>query len=260
MELLKPEAQEWAKAGKWAARAQHFIGNYLRHHIDASWDIVSFGCGGGDDVEVLRDLGYKAYGLDPSRHAFFSLRKPEVQRYLRQGRAEDMPFGEQRFDFGYSLEVIEHVGCRNFGTVVLESTEAERVAYMRACFSALKPDGRLLLTTSNRRCLIDIGHPHKYHALGRLAARIFGGKLGPTLPWHRKNFVPSIEDIRRYVQTAFPESRVHIRALPIRNYPRVSSEKSWRGALIRTAIRLLDNRFLRLSPLCPIVILEIRRR
>lgn len=245
--------------GNWTDRMRHLVPAYLSLRIDQQQEIVSIGCGGGDDVEILRELGYQAFGFDPVRYTYFHMRKPSVQPFLKQGTAQDLPFGDKKFDYGYSLEVIEHVGCKDFKTTLMPDAEADRVEYIRACLAIIKPGGRLLLTTSNRNCPIDVGHPHKYHPLGRWLADRFHPRFGISVPWHKGNFLPSIRDIRRYVGAAQGDGRVEVRAVTIKDYPQVAAAKGWKGRLVRAAIVVLDNPLLRTSPFCPLLNVEIIR-
>ncbi|MDO8288400.1 MAG: class I SAM-dependent methyltransferase [Parvibaculum sp.] len=250
---------EYAPSKKWHSRMEYLVPTYIVPRIESNWDIVSIGCGGGDDVELLRDHGLQAFGFDPVRHKFFDQRKESVRPFLRQGTAQDMPFGDKRFDYGYSLEVIEHVGCVDFKTTLGPDAEAERVDYLKACLLMIKPGGKLLVTTSNRLCLIDVGHPHKYHAFGRWLSRVFKPRFGISLPWHRENFLPSVNDIRRYAEKAIGEGRVEVRSVSIKDYPQIAGASSWKGALVRLMISVLDNKVLRTSPFCPLLNVEIVR-
>lgn len=239
-----------------ARRMRHFVPNYLEPLLSKQWDIVSIGCGSGIDVEMLRQDGFKAYGFDPSRDNHFSLRHADVRPYLRSGKAQDFPFGSQRFDFGYALEVIEHVGCRDFGTRLGPRWRDERREFVRSSLALLRSPGRLLLSSSNRLCPIDPGHQHRYSALGRLAAR---SKLpfGLSIPWHKDNFLYSFGQFAADVRSIAPSAIV--RTATIANYPAITASRSLKGMVAATFLSVLDFEFLRKGPAAPLLVIVIDR-
>jgi SAM-dependent methyltransferase len=237
-----------------SARMSHFIPNYLEPLIDKRWEVVSIGCGSGIDVEMLREDGYKAYGFDPSRDNHFALRKPEVQPFLRSGAASDFPFGSQRFDFAYALEVIEHVGCRNFGTHLLPGWREERVSFLRSSLALLRSPGRLLLSSSNRLCPIDPGHKHDYSTLGRLATK-WGAPFGISIAWNEKNFLYSFRQLSADIHTIVPSAKVSTGL--IANYPAITSRRTLKGRLAKTALSMVDFEPVRGSALAPLLVVTV---
>jgi hypothetical protein len=239
------------------ARFEHFVPNYLASLLPRQGDVCSIGCGAGLDVELLRAAGFDAYGFDPSRNAGFRNRAPETQAALRVGTVADRPFAERRFAAAYCLEVIEHVGCIDFGTRVTETTAAERLAFVEGCLDLVQPGGFLLLTTSNKLCPIDPGHPHRYTGLG---AWLFKAtKLGLSVPWHRKNFLWSVNDLKRALDRSRHAGRWTLELLPVTKYPKVSGQPTMRGALARLYLGLVSAvSLLRGSPLNPILVARIR--
>jgi 2-polyprenyl-3-methyl-5-hydroxy-6-metoxy-1,4-benzoquinol methylase len=95
-------------------RLDYFIPNYLVKWLDSSWTICSVGCGSGYDVECLRRIGFDAFGFDPGARTAEFCRRGAAVPFLRRGKAEELPWGKGRFDVVYALEVIEHVGCKDF--------------------------------------------------------------------------------------------------------------------------------------------------
>jgi SAM-dependent methyltransferase len=237
-----------------ANRMRHFVPNYLEPLLSKQWEIVSIGCGSGIDVEMLRRDGYQAYGFDPSRDNHFSLRDESARPFLRSGAAEEFPFGDKRFDFAYALEVIEHVGCANFGTHLLPDWRAERLLFLRSALASLRSPGRLLLSTSNRLCPIDPGHPHKYTGLGRLANKC-GLPFGISVPWHKDNFLYSFDQLAIDVRSI--SSSAVIRTASIANYPTVTSRKGPIGRSARGFLSLIDSEPLRSSPISPLLVVII---
>lgn len=235
-------------------RMRHFVPNYLEPLLSKQWEIISIGCGSGIDVEMLRRDGYKAFGFDPSRDNHFSLRDEGAKPFLKSGAAGEFPFGDKRFDFAYALEVIEHVGCANFGTHLLPDWRAERLLFLKSALALLRSPGRLLLSTSNRLCPIDPGHPHKYTALGRLANKC-GLPFGISVPWHEDNFLYSFEQLAADVRSISPAAV--IRTAPIANYPTVTSRSGLLGRSVKAFLSLIDSATLRSSPISPLLVVTI---
>ena len=138
--------------------------------------------------------------------------------FLRVARIRRVCIGRSgKYIFIYALDVIEHIGCHNFGTILEDDADDKRRGFLAACFSALKRDGSLLLTTSNRLCPLDIGHWHKYHAVGRLTPE--RQTFGLSLPWHQDNFLVSGSEMSELMKTSvgkeqFRMEYVRDRALP----------------------------------------------
>lgn len=222
------------------------------------WDILSIGCGAGSDVIELRRRGYKAWGLDPDRLSPEDL--PQAQRdYFRVGTMEERPFGDWQFDFAYALDVIEHVGCVDFKTTLRPDAWEIRRSFLANCLRAIKPGGTLLLTTSNKLCPIDVGHWHRYHWLGRILAGK-RGKFGISLPWSRKNFLLSFNDIRRLAAEALGEGGFDIDYVETARYPSISERRDVLSRIIAVIIRLSDAPFLIGSPVAPLLIVRIRKK
>ena len=147
-------------------RFEYFIPNYLTKHIKKSDKVCSVGCGIGYDVELLNKYGYNSYGFDPgNRTKLWEKLDKSIVKNLKIGKAEDIPFNNEEFDFMYALEVIEHVGCKN-GYWKLEDNYLDiRIKFLESCLKMLKNNGKLLVSTSNRLFPIDLGHGHHYTKL-----------------------------------------------------------------------------------------------
>lgn len=218
--------------------------------------VLSIGCGMGSDVLALRDMGFDAWGVDPSRLSFEAL-PPDTREYFRVSTIEDSPFDKERFDFAYALDVIEHVGCVNFGTVVTPDTASQRVKFISSCLDMLAPGGVLLLTTSNRLCPVDPGHWHRYHWLGKRFAH--RRKLGLSIPWSRRNFLVSLGDVRGLVAQAGGRDKFEVESYPAALYPSLSERKDLVSKAITGFMKLLDLPLFIGSPLAPVLIVKITR-
>lgn len=240
------------------ARFDHFIPKWLAPQFDKGETICSVGCGSGLDVEMLRSMGFDAWGFDPTRSRLFEQRAAAVRPHLATAVAADRPFSGKKFDRIYSLEVIEHVGCKEAGTRVEPDFIRQRDEFIRDSLSLLKPGGSFILTSTNRLCLIDPGHAHRYFALGDWFYRLTG--LGLSIPMHPRNFLWSIGDIRRSIARLGLTDRYEVRPLSIANYPRASARRSLMGAALRAYLRAVSLPGLRAGPLALILAVEIRER
>jgi SAM-dependent methyltransferase len=85
----------------------------LGYNLTKESTILDFGCGSGELVQELRELGYKAFGCGTRFSAKYNidtpgmlsagiLREIDMQNYV-------LPFGDNNFDFIFSHSVFEHV-------------------------------------------------------------------------------------------------------------------------------------------------------
>jgi SAM-dependent methyltransferase len=251
---LTPEYEEINRR-----RMEWLVPNYLVRLIPEGARVLSIGCGTGYDVELLVGLGHDAYGFDRGeRTAAWSSRPPSIRSRLRVGLAEDRPFGDATFDFGYALEVIEHVGCVDGGWEVLDTTFDVRVRFIESCVDMLREGGRLFLSTSNRLCPVDIGHMHRYSRLTESVGRL-GVPL--TLPWHPGNFVLSYGDIRRLVRRSRVACRVRVRTVSPGGYLAFSSRTRarWVRGAANAYMSVVGLPALRTSPANPLTTVMLER-
>lgn len=239
-------------------RIEPMMRRFMVPMIPAGARVLSVGCGLGSDVLALRSLGIDAWGVDPARLNFDNL--PEDARaYFRVGSIENKPFGEEEFDFIYALDVIEHVGCLNFGKTVTPETEAIRLEFIKTCIGALSPGGKFIMTTSNKRCPVDVGHWHNYHWLGKL---LKGRRnFGISIPWSRKNFLVSIGDVKRLVERAAhgDASVYEVSCIPAALYPGIAGKRDFGSRLVAAVLHILDKRPFCGSFLSPVLVVAITR-
>lgn len=226
-------------------RMDYFVPNYLERFIKRSDIICSVGCGTGYDVELLNEMGYDVYGLDlGSRVVDWQNRSADVRRRLREGFADDLPFGRERFDFIYALEVIEHVGCKD-GRWELESNYREvRERFLSSCIEMLRPGGRVLISTSNRLFPVDVGHAHHYSKITNYTSK-YG--LNLTIPWDSRNFIVSFGDLRNLLRNTEYWGQLQITQQSSYGYPSNSKNK------YRVASSYLVNSFLYLFSMYPLI-------
>jgi SAM-dependent methyltransferase len=103
--------------------------------------LLDVGCGSGDLIERLGNLGWQTEGIDFDALAVQSARKRGLR--VRLGTLEDQSYSGASFDVVTMNHVIEHVH--------------DPGALLRECHRILKPSGRLVVVTPNIRSL---GHGH----------------------------------------------------------------------------------------------------
>ena len=240
------------------SRFDTFIPNFLSKFLPKDGTICSVGCGTGYDVYLLRKAGYFAYGFDPTYipGQTFPKQSNTKEEIVKTALLEDRPFREKTFDYVYCLEVIEHVGTRDFDADLLEHAFEIRSKFINDCLDLLKPDGKLLLTTSHRLCPIDIGHGHNYSILTRLFSK---KQPSLTLPWHPRNICLSTKDVQNLVNSTKYANSVKIKQLSCSNYPRSSHGPGIKRFFIRLVLNIVGSRLLRNTPLNPILIVEITK-
>ena len=234
-------------------RITKMITRFLIPMLDKEMEILSVGCGAGSDVLVLRHLGFKVYGIDPSRLNFDHIDKRYRHLFHIATMEDHVANDNKKYDFIYALDVIEHVGCQNFGTILEEDAHDQRVRFLEACYLALKPGGVLLLTTSNRVCPIDIGHWHKYHWLGRMFTGM--NKFGISIPWSEKNFLLSGKQIHQLFSSAVDPRKFSQKYVKTALYPNLTGFKT----ILRYLLYIVDRPALIGSPVAPLLIVQITK-
>lgn len=122
---------------------------YLPHSAMAGGRLLDVGCGDGQALEILADLGWLVSGVEVDPDAVAAARARGLE--IRHGTLTDAGLGEGSFDAVTSSHVIEHVhDCAAF------LSESRRV---------LKPGGRLVVVTPNARAMLLERHGKNWHGL-----------------------------------------------------------------------------------------------
>ena len=148
--------------------------------------VLSVGTGGGEDIEVLANLGIDSVGVDiDKQNAPFWLSKG-LQCILADGRY--LPFKERTFDCIIAIEIIEHVGQEKKGTM----RRIERKKFARELMRVCAKGGGIFLSTPNKKFPIDIAHA------GMDRGIVGGLRLGGLRfhsPW--ESFTVSLEELSK---------------------------------------------------------------
>ncbi|WAX55916.1 class I SAM-dependent methyltransferase [Jatrophihabitans cynanchi] len=97
----------------------------LLERLDAR-RVLEVGCGSAAFPIWLRDLGYEAFGVDPSLQPVIT----DQYAYLASTDGQHLPHEDRFFDLVYSLEVIEHVGARFRARELAEDVSEQRAAFV----------------------------------------------------------------------------------------------------------------------------------
>lgn len=254
-ELINDIELESTLMEKEKSRFEHFIPNFLMNYIQKGDKICSVGCGIGYDVELFDKLGYDCYGFDPgNRVKKWQELDLSVTKKLKVGRAEDIPFDYESFDFMYALEVIEHVGCKDGYWELENDYLAMRISFLESCLRMLKNNGKLMISTSNRFFPIDFGHGHHYSKLTNIFAKL-GIRL--TIPWHKKNFVVSYSDMKKMLKNSVFKDQFVIYQHSTTNYPQTTS-KGLKGKIARVFLNFFSSYpLIRFNPILVVTITKL---
>ena len=145
--------------------------------------VLSVGCGVGIDVDILRSLGYDAWGTDcGSRCLFWS--KRQCADHLVRCIDDDFPFPENFFDFVMCHQVLEHIGVIDDSMNLQPNYKARRKQFLANLLRMTKPEGYLNVATPNRLFPLDPGHSPNF-----MGVRIHG-------PFD--HFLTSYSDMAKY--------------------------------------------------------------
>jgi ubiquinone/menaquinone biosynthesis C-methylase UbiE len=96
--------------------------------------VLVVGCGSRDEMSILNDK-CEGTGLDISKVAVEKSKKNYPRFRYIVGDAQNMPFGQERFDCIVCSEVIEHL--------------PDDEKFLEEAYRVLKPQGRLIITAPN---------------------------------------------------------------------------------------------------------------
>jgi SAM-dependent methyltransferase len=110
----------------------------LMHGGEVGWDsrVLEVGCGTGDYAIALQRLtGAFCTGLDPSEGMLAVASAASSPVRFVQGRAEELPFEPESFDFVFAVDVVHHLD--------------DPAAALREAHRVLAPGGRLSVATDD---------------------------------------------------------------------------------------------------------------
>jgi SAM-dependent methyltransferase len=144
--------------------------NYLPYFKDRE-PVVDIGCGRGEFLELLKEAGIRASGVDTNQEMVRHCRDKGLEAIPGDGLLYLKGLSDQSVGGIFLSQVIEHLGPEALRELV------------RVCFAKLRPDGILLAETINPQCLstfsgafyLDLSHKNPIHPE---AARYLWESLG----------------------------------------------------------------------------------
>lgn len=101
---------------------------------------LEVGCGTGNYITALQErTGCQGWGVDPSPDMLARAIERQSAVIFSDGRAEELPFKDSRFDLVYSVDVIHHV--------------KDRPASYREAARVLRPDGLVCTVTDSEEII-----------------------------------------------------------------------------------------------------------
>ena len=233
------------------------IDSFLLNKINKKKTILACGCGDGSEVYYLRKSGYKAYGLDPSR--LENKKFKSIEKFLSNTKMGVKSFKNKKFDFIYAFEVLEHVGCRNYGTYVEKNFIQKRKNFLRASIEKLNKDGVNIITTLNKNFLIDWGHLHRYHLFGKIFGFFF--RKGLSFFFMKDNFLLNYQEIRTMLNSINSKKlKFKYRFLDMTYYPSMVRKKNNSFSyFIKIFLRIVNKEIFRETFLNPLIGIKIKK-
>jgi lipoyl(octanoyl) transferase len=247
-----------AEAAGASSRIHDFYGPILRSlPRSRPLRVLDSGCGGGYAVDILRDAGLDAWGVDLSALRRWQWRERAARDRLACADSLRLPFADGSFDAVLCSGVLEHVGVEEMGggdyrVRPLPDRDAQRVRFLGEHARILAPDGTLYLDFPNGAFPIDFWH---------------GARPGAPR-WHSRSegFLPTAGEVRAYadalgggwaLDARSPRGRLRFRQVGAHWWGRLLAP------LAAAYLAALDAR--PLAPLLetgwnPFLVLELRRR
>jgi len=175
--------------------------------------ILNLGCGGGTDVDELRENGYpNTYGIDIGWRSQWWEEHGGSPEHLFVADGRNLPFEDQYFDVIISLGVIEHVGAVGGTGELYPNYEENRIRFIGEALRVMKNGGRLILSCPNRTFPVDF--QHKISRMGFFKKLQFRTGISVHSPFY--HFLLSYGDVIRHARCVSPDIRIF--PLPVHNY------------------------------------------
>ncbi len=104
--------------GRWLPIAEHMANHY---GLKAGDKILDVGCGKGYLLYELTRVvpGIEVAGVDISKYGIANS-KEEIRPFLQVGRAQQLPYADNEFDFVFSLATLHNLGLADVTRAVME--------------------------------------------------------------------------------------------------------------------------------------------
>jgi SAM-dependent methyltransferase len=119
--------------------------------------LLSVGCGIGIDVDLLAANRFECVGIDCGNRTDFWRRREHPERLLL-ANGMHLPFEDASFDGVFCGCVFPHVGVGDDTYEVTPEYQEDRQRLAREMTRVLRPGGKILVSSPNRRCPFDLFH------------------------------------------------------------------------------------------------------
>lgn len=228
-----------------ATRINEFIIPMIRRFASCaarnfrSLTVLDCGCGGGLSVDIMKDQGLEAWGIDAGRARHRQWQQRLCRNSLISANALRIPFADASFDVVLSFGLIEHLGIHEeesadgYHAYRLTDCHAQRRLFVRELVRVMKHDGFLVLD-----------HPN-----GAFPADFWHGGVAGSIRWHKsfEDMLPRFKEIETY----FGDADSHLRLISLSPSRRLSFNKvgaHWYGRVFAPAMKL----WLRMMELRPL--------
>jgi len=237
-------------------RIDAFVRPVLDRHFPArTLAVLDVGCGGGEAVERLVELGHDAWGVDPSGLRQVEWASSAIRDRLLGGDGLALPFADRSFDVVVASGCLEHVGViettNPYSVRPTDDQADRRRRFLEEILRVLSPGGLLLIDFPNGAFPIDFWH----------------GDSPGGVRWHgpSERFLPTYREVAQHVEAIGGASIATVSATRRLAFDQVGAH--WYGRLGRLPMKawltLMDVaglRWLRESALAPYLCLVIRRQ
>lgn len=213
--------------------------------------LLSAGCGVGADVDLYRNAGIDAYGIDcGSRSKAWPER--EHKSAFHFGSVEHLPYPDSSFDAIVTGCLLPHIGVVGDTSKVGQDWKTQRQRVAAELMRVLRPGGFIIVGNPNRLCPLDLFHK--------------GQMNGPNslVRWHSptEKFLLSFADHKKIFGKA-----ARLKTLPVAGYWGFHSKRQkFLTSILALALRgyfvflsVPQFSFLRRSPLNPWLMILITK-
>jgi 2-polyprenyl-3-methyl-5-hydroxy-6-metoxy-1,4-benzoquinol methylase len=138
---LKPEARRWDRFVGILPFGKNFAGRFILWlEYKPGGRLLEVGCGNGEYLKRMKDLGWDVQGVEPDMEAARIARELHGVPVI-SGKLEEADIPDKSLDAIIMQHVLEHV--------------PNPLTLLRQCFNLLKPGGQLIILTPN---LESLGH------------------------------------------------------------------------------------------------------
>ncbi|MEJ2082752.1 MAG: class I SAM-dependent methyltransferase [Acidobacteriota bacterium] len=154
--------------------------------------ILDCGCGGGLSVDLLREAGFQAWGIDAGRSRHRQWQDRSSAAFLHAADALRLPFDRASFDVVISCGLVEHIG-------IYEAIEGRYIARrLPDCHGRRRRFAEELLRVTRDDGFILLDHPN-----GSFPIDFWHGGFRMHLPWD--DMLPRFLEVSRYFRSFEPD-------------------------------------------------------